>query len=52
MQRISRRRFYLILNWLIEIYRVPVKLEDAVVSQATNKRLLMDNESTDATNKS
>jgi hypothetical protein len=40
------------MNWLIEIYRVQVKLEDAVVSQATNKRLLMDNENSDATNKS
>lgn len=30
----------------------PTRLEDAVVSQATNKRLLADNENTDASNKS
>ncbi len=36
----------------IWISRGQVRLEDAVVSQATNKRLLADNENTDSTNKS
>lgn len=39
--------------YLFEIFcRPQAQLEDAVVSQATNKRLLADNESTDGSNKS
>ncbi len=46
------RRNCLIFNSFIGIYRGQVKLEDAAVSQATNKRLLADNENSDASNKS
>ncbi len=51
MERISKiEKSYFIL--FIEIYRVQPRLEDAAVSQATNRRLLADNENTDSTNKS
>lgn len=53
MARISKRRISIRMIIVIPSnFRGQIQLEDAVVSQATNRRILAENENSDASNKS